>query len=280
MEIINEKMFAYKWRDDEMQERLFRMVSRTYFSIYTWLTYMQPIRNDEKLFTKEVKKRYNNCDKWCEQFQNDTKSEFVRFADANEIFLDLDDAFRTRPVTKDSPEKVRDHIEKLHNVWYNELGKTVKNGLEILSYGEAISCHLTIVAIINGAEIKMNPCLKTFNRLGHPASQLKSVVGGNMDLSYMDEVYPNTVCTFLLAHYKLLEAMYKFYGYDRNKVIRSSSTEFVNHINRTFNTLLITYTESDMFDIDVSEYVHDVSAKTMFREFVNRTRLCANDKTW
>ena len=74
--------------------------------------------------------------------------------------------------------------------------------------------------------------------------------------------------------------MYKFYGYDRNKVIRSSSTEFVNHINRTFNTLLITYTESDMFDIDVSEYVHDVSAKKMFREFVNRTRLCANDKTW
>ena len=47
---------AYKWREDEMQERLFRMVSRAYFSIYTWLTYMQQIRNDEKVFSKEVNK--------------------------------------------------------------------------------------------------------------------------------------------------------------------------------------------------------------------------------
>ena len=47
---------AYKWREDEMQERLFRMVSRTYCSMYTWLTYMQPIRNDDKVFRKEVKK--------------------------------------------------------------------------------------------------------------------------------------------------------------------------------------------------------------------------------
>lgn len=276
---------AYKWRDDEMQERLFRMVSRAYFSIYTWLTYMQPIRNDEKVFRKEVKKEYKNCDKWCEQFQRDTALEFVRFADARELFLDLDDVFRTRPVREGSTDTVRDHIEKLHNIWYNELGKKITEGLYIISYAEAVSCHITICAIVNGAEIRYHPCLKTFNRLGHPASPLKSVlcVGPKNkpdSESFMKDVYPNTVCTFLQAHNKFIDALYKSYGYDRNKVIFSATSSFVKSINAVLNTLVVLYTDSAVFDIDVSQYVKDMSKKEMIKEFVNRTRLCANDKTW
>ena len=96
----------------------------------------------------------------------------------------------------------------------------------------------------------------------------------------MKDVYPNTVCTFLQAHNKFIDALYKAYGYDRNKVVFSATSSFVKSINAVLNTLVVLYTDSAVFDIDVSQYVKDMSKKEMIKEFVNRTRLCANDKTW
>lgn len=265
-----------KWATAENQERLMRMIARGYFSAYNWLTYMQPLREDKGIFRNEVKRCWNRCAHWCSRYENGVIMDFPT-VDAGEMFLDMDDAFRTKPVSAESPVSVREHVENLQAMWYNDLGKSVKSPiLGILAYGEAVGLHIMICAIFNGAEIGLHPELNSFNRYGSPASPFDF----NLGRIRQEDIAPNTVCTFLHVHEKLLRALYRQAGHDRDAVFRSFSPSFVESVDRVLCTLVDLYSRSDVFALKWDKYRREVSARRLTRECIDRTRRCGAGRVW
>lgn len=267
---------AYDWARPENQERLFRMISRTVFSIYTFYTYMSQILQKD-VYKNEVKRCYTRCRKWCERFESDVKNEFPML-DAVEMFLDLDDDFRTKPVSDGSNTTVRMYIEQMHNMWYNELGKQIQSSdvVDLLAYGEAVMLHIIICCIINGTEINNNPCLKFYNRIGGPAIPLIC----ESDESKYEQVYPNSACNLLSYHHRLLSALYKCYHLDRTSCLKKLSEKFVGDIDTTLLTLVELYTRSNVFDSDWEQYRKKISDKSLYKFILNNCKNCHNDRTW
>ena len=267
---------AYDWVRPENQERLLRMISRTYFSIYTFFTYMSRIIDTDS-YKHEVKRCYTRCRKWCERFESDVKKEFPML-DAVELFLDTDDDFRTKPVSNGSNTTVRQYMEQMHNRWFNELGKQIHSSdvVDLLAYGEAVRLHVIICCIINGTEINNNPCLKIYNRMGGPAVPLIC----ESDEQKYEQVYPNSVCNLLSSHHRLINALYKYYHIERTSCLKKLSEKFVCDIDTILLTLVELYTRSNVFDVDFEKYRKKISDKTYYRYVLEHCKRCNNDRTW